>query len=1205
MKPAFSIVIPTLNGYRTLELALRCLEAQTLSRDRFECLVVDDGSTDGTPALLDRYRPGIHLRYFVHPANLGRSQARNTACAQAEGDVLIFLDADMLPEPDWLANYDAVFAQTPSLDVVSGGRYHIHLGANAENRPGVLGQALGVSADELFTAQVAGQFERLRSHAQLGMYPGYAMSKIEAQLPEICQKYPESLLCAYSVITSNVAVRKSAFEKVGGFDISMRRTEDTDLGVRLWEIGARFGCAPEARAYHMYHAGQGDRNNTLVERMAFFHRHPYRLIILLYVWFAYHDRPDPSPPSAIFDSLLTMLAAGQELLDIDLGQEFYRVYRQQPWANCICDKDFMAEYYSELAGIPIDKINTYLEQAIAQGLVTQQRNQRFYFDFDHTTNWLRKSTTYQQYELEHTRYSWIRNWVPCPPDGVEAPTQPEKRNGVLRRSPITLHCRGVYEVFIPREALPEGSLEATLNIPLPVTHACQTNVQMMRCVPENLFDYANRERTMISSFPLAQALKDGEIRLRYEFECDLREHLLAENDEEPTPLANSAEYLKPTYPAAQLPKAEALLKKILMRPAEDSYSIAHMIYTWILDNRRYSLSFLADYLILETGFGMCGHLARLFVNLCRLMRIPAREQYGVLFGRMLSSDTPHRTVVTGRAHNILTHTWAEFYTPQHGWVPVEFIAVSFGRHILTATNVEDERLREQLTRETGLYDAYYFGNIDPFRIYGNQQAGWAPNYPLVKSKMTQDALKMLSLQTRHRLVCDVSGTAEFSDLWASLQTVRAARPHSSSVKDSEHPGARQVEASPIPSAQSNSPQRIVITSIGSTGDVQPLLALADQLRRAGHELVFALPSMYRNRVQRLGFRFAEIGAGTEVDAWHKIFARQAAITDPIEQTRYFVEALGPWMPQMFQELCELCSEADGLISPAFHLAARMAHDATGIPFISAHFSPFGSEGGKALRETSAPLVNRYRKQAGLSPLNDPLGVDSASPQLALYAVSRHVFRPPTGWPSHHHLTGYWFFDEENWQPDSGLVEFIQVGEAPVVVTFGSMPSDDPVALTDLIITAIEQTGCRAIIQHGGGDLAHSRALPGNIHAVDFVPHSWLFPRAACVVHHGGAGTTAAAFRAGVPTVVVPHLLDQPIWAEYARAFGCAGAVIPHARLTAAQLSAAITHTLSQPRCRRSAARLGEQIRAENGAQTARQLIEQMLSISSPDVVRQL
>ncbi len=1199
MSPLFSIVIPAFNSRSTLELVIRCLEAQTLPRDQFECLIVDDGSTDGTSTFLRRRNTGINLHHFSHPTNLGRSQARNTACVQATGDLLVFLDADMLPAPDWLQKYAAAFAQAPSLDVVSGGRYHLHLGADPDIRPAVLGQMLGIAPDELFTTQVIEQFTRLHSNAQPGMYPSYAMAKIEAQLPGVCQQYPKSLLCAYSLITSNVATRKEAFEKVGGFDTSMRRTEDTDLGIRLWTTGAHFGCAPDARAYHMYHAGQGDRNNTLVERQAFFYRHPYLLVILLNLWFAYQDRPDPAPPSPVFDSLLTLLAAEQELPDIDIRQEFYRVYRQAAWADCVCDKDFMVEYYCEHSGIPRDKIESYLDQAIARGLVTQRRNQRFYFDFDHTTNWLRKNTTYQQYELAHTRYHWIREQIPHPQNG--SASSPEEGKSPSSSAALIFHCRGVYEISIPQATFSQGSFNATLNIPLPAAHACQSNVQIVRCEPEVLLRYADSERTMISEFPLAQATQsDGSILLRYEFECDLQEHLLPENNASPAPIATSSQYLTPTYPVAQLPKVEALLKKILAGPARNQYAMAHTIYLWILNNRRYLQSFLADYLVLETGFGPCVHLARLFVNLCRLMRIPAREQYGALFGRQLSPDSPQRTVVTGRIYNILTHTWAEFYTPQYGWMPVEFSAADFGRHILTATNVTDQYLREQLIRETDPYSDYYFGNLDPFRIYSGQQTGQVITYPLVKTKMPSDALKSLLLETRHRLVCDTSDAAEFSDLWDGLQKVRAApssRSLISAVQDSRRgqPLHSTKELSPTP-AQAVSPQRIVITSIGSTGDVQPLLALADELRSVGHELVFALPSIYQHRIQSLGFRFAAIGVGTGLDAWHKIFARQAEIADPIEQTRYYVESLAPWLPQMFQELCGLCATADLLISPSFQSAARMAHDATGIPFVSTHFSPFGSRSSNALRKVSAPPINRCRQQVGLPPLADPLGADGASPQLALYAVSRHIFRPPAEWPSHYHLTGYWFFDQPDWQPDPELVEFIWAGEPPAVITFGSMPSDDSNRLTGLILDAIKQAGCRAIIQRGGGNLAQNHSLPENIYAADFVPHGWLFPRAACIVHHGGAGTTAAAFRAGVPTVVVPHLLDQPIWAEYARALGCATAIIPHGQLTAASLSAAIAQALSRPRFSRSAARLGERIRAENGAQTARNSIEKEFTL---------
>ncbi|HLF28783.1 MAG TPA: glycosyltransferase [Anaerolineae bacterium] len=1169
MPPVFSLIVPVYNGCSSLELLFRCLEAQSFPRDQFECLVVDDGSQDGTLDWLKQYRPGVNLRYFSHPVNQGRSQARNTACAQAEGTILVFLDADMLPEPGWLAEYHAAF-ETGDVDVVSGGRYHLNLGAKTEEPGGALARALQVPPEAVLVEDVSRHFERIRALAQLSMYPSLAMQRFEAQLPQACRAYPDSLLCAYALITSNVAVRRSTFERTSGFDLSMRRGEDTELGVRLWELGARFGFAPNARAYHLYHAGQGDRDNTWTERLAFFYRHPYLPAFLITLWFTYHDQPDPHPPSPMFDSLTALLAAKPAHPDFDLSAEFNRVYRQPLPAECIYDREFMADYFCEHSGIARDVVEAYLDQAVARGLVVQRRAGSICFDFNHTTNWLRKCTPYQQYEYERTRYGWLREWIP----GASVNLQAELPGAasVGSRTPIELRVRGRYEIHIPPDALPGSTLEATLNIPLPIEHACQADVQLMNCEPPDLMDYAGGDRALIYQLPLRRG-EDGAIRISYEFACTLREHISQERFGDAPSDGNLSRFLRPTYPPAQLVKAQDILKKIFRGPVDNSYAIACAIYAWVLNHTVYLQSHLNDYLILETRFGPCVHLARLFVNLCRLMRVPAREQCGALFGRASSPETPRRVEATGRVYNVLNHTWAEFYTPTHGWAPVDFTANDLGRRILSPVNVTDARLRAQIARETEVYDDYYFGNLDPFRLYTTAQANQLPTYPIVKSKIDPETFQRLITQTRHSLTCDFypvdeqPPAAHFEPFGSSAPVVLRTR--------------------------EQRPLKAVLTSLGSIGDAQPFFALAHELRRHGHEPVIAMASYFEERARSQGFAFAPLaGATTEKDMLREFTARNVDLADPIDQVRHYLAMTLPALPQMFRSLRAVCEGADVLISAPFHQAARMVYDTTDVPFVTIHLSPFGSQGSKALREASAPIINTYRRQEGLPALDDPLGADGGSPQLALFAVSPVVFRPPAEWPAHYHITGYFFLDEENWQPDPALAEFVEAGNPPVVFAFGSVPCDDPEQLTDLVLAAIEQVGRRAVLQHGLIGLGRGRSLPEQVRAIGFVPHRWLFPRAACVVHHGGAGTTAATFRAGVPAVFVPWWLDQPIWGEYARALGCASEVIPIKELTAERLSSAIAKA-SAPRYRRMAEALGRRVRAEAGVRAARVLIEQV------------
>ena len=299
------------------------------------------------------------------------------------------------------------------------------------------------------------------------------------------------------------------------------------------------------------------------------------------------------------------------------------------------------------------------------------------------------------------------------------------------------------------------------------------------------------------------------------------------------------------------------------------------------------------------------------------------------------------------------------------------------------------------------------------------------------------------------------------------------------------------------------------------------------------------------------------------------------------------------LPQMFNELSHACRDADVLISGHLQVASRMIHELTEIPFASVQINHFGGKQSPMFRQAIASVVNEFRAQYGLRPLSDPKYTDGNSPQLALYAMSRY-FRPPSvGWPDHYHVTGFFFMDDESLEPDPALVEFIESGPPPVVFTFSSVTLEDADAWTRLLLEAIRIAGCRAIIQSGWSGLAKGELPPGVL-AVDFVQHSWLFPRTSCVVHHGGSGTTGAAVRLGVPAIIIPHLGDQFLWAELALGLGCASFVIPSAKLTAEWLGQCVATTLANQRFYQSVAEVSEKVRAEGGVRQARHLIEQLL-----------
>lgn len=189
------------------------------------------------------------------------------------------------------------------------------------------------------------------------------------------------------------------------------------------------------------------------------------------------------------------------------------------------------------------------------------------------------------------------------------------------------------------------------------------------------------------------------------------------------------------------------------------------------------------------------------------------------------------------------------------------------------------------------------------------------------------------------------------------------------------------------------------------------------------------------------------------------------------------------------------------------------------------------------------------------------------------------------------MTGYWFLrTPPGWSPPEPLRRFLEAGEPPVYVGFGSMPNQEPRATFDLILRALEMTGQRGVIYGGWGGLAGETAGDRAL-VIEGVPHEWLFPRMKAVVHHGGAGTTAAGLRAGVPNVVVPFFGDQPFWGWRVAALGAGPAPIPRRSLTAERLAAAIERAVTDPAIHGRASEIGARLRAEDGVANTVVLIQ--------------
>ncbi|KAJ5776787.1 UDP-Glycosyltransferase/glycogen phosphorylase [Penicillium odoratum] len=577
------------------------------------------------------------------------------------------------------------------------------------------------------------------------------------------------------------------------------------------------------------------------------------------------------------------------------------------------------------------------------------------------------------------------------------------------------------------------------------------------------------------------------------------------------------------------------------------------------------------------------------------------------------------------------------------------MVASKGRRVsASATEASTPSTHSTLLDQLGLEDLELAGNYVPPPAYGDQ-------YGEIHDQQN-------GIDTSARLTDDgrVAIRINHFDRQLSQIIVPALHQHVQDVEDS-HPLPPPYIPPSLggdPSVRPPPPLNIVIQVVGSRGDVQPFVALGKVLKDVyGHRVRLATHSTFKNLVQQHGLEFFSIGGDpTRLMAFMvknpglRPGFRSVMSGDVGQQRRHVAEFVqGCWRScyraddRTEDEVSESSESDSGSTLEAKHFVAdciianppSFAHihcaEKLGIPLHIMFTMPYSPTQAfphplaniqasntdpqvtnyisYALIELLAwqglgDIINRFRvKCLGLDPIST-IWAPGMLQRLKIphtYCWSPALMPKPTDWGSHISISGFFFLNmASDYTPVRDLQTFLNAGLPPVYVGFGSIVLDDPDTLTELIFAAARKTGQRVLLSKGWGGMgADELRIPKNVFILDNVPHDWLFKHVSCVVHHGGAGTTAAGIVAGRPTVVVPFFGDQPFWGAMIARVGTGPNPIPYKQLTADKLAEAINFCLD-PRCLERAKELASKVAAERGSDTGAQSFHQFLD---PDRLR--
>ncbi|MFJ9669936.1 glycosyltransferase [Streptomyces sp. NPDC101221] len=400
--------------------------------------------------------------------------------------------------------------------------------------------------------------------------------------------------------------------------------------------------------------------------------------------------------------------------------------------------------------------------------------------------------------------------------------------------------------------------------------------------------------------------------------------------------------------------------------------------------------------------------------------------------------------------------------------------------------------------------------------------------------------------------------------------------------------------------------RILIAAAGSRGDVAPYTGLGAELRRAGYDVALAATDAFAPLAHDAGLEFRSLPAGTRAggDVTGKRDLMRSAAAFITELGQGFADAVGHGTDLL-------------LLSTTTAPLGWHVTEATGIPSLGVYLQPTAPTGdfppvvtgsrslgrlaNRATGRFALRMADRVYTQA-VTQLRHRLALSPASPSEVrrrqeqanwpiLHGFSTALVPRPSDWRPGLDVVGNWWphHDPAERLP-AALEDFLSAGPRPVLIGFGSMASGDGERLSEIAVRALRRVGLRGILQSGS---AHLAADGDDVLTIGDVPHALLFPRLAAVVHHGGAGTSAATLRAGVPAVTVPVTADQPFWAGRLAALGAATAPIPFRSLTAERLADSLHQAVKRQSHSRAAARAAQHMATEDGTGQAIKTIRRL------------